>query len=152
MAKIINITNGTGTANMINDTYTVTSETIGYENTTITPSSVSIVEGTDSYAFTLIRTDSTGVEYGSSIITDNNGDAVFSNVPYAQTSAPTIYFKQTASDGDHEFISTVQNTSMTTETDTLEIQNPVGALRTISLTDANYANLPIESSTLTFTN
>ena len=178
MAKIINITNGTGTANMINDTYTVTSETIGYENTTITPSSVSIVEGTDSYAFTIsatgtltlhvtedgtssgtpivgatfIRTDSTGVEYGSSIITDNNGDAVFSNVPYAQTSAPTIYFKQTASDGDHEFISTVQNTSMTTETDTLEIQNPVGALRTISLTDANYANLPIESSTLTFTN
>ena len=178
MAKIINITNGTGTGQLINDTYSVAASVTGYDNTTIDPSTISVVDGTNSYAFTIsangnltihvtedgtisgnpiigatfIRTDSTGNEYGSIITTDNNGDAVFSNVPFDATSAPTIYFKQTASDGDHEFITTVQNTSMTTNSETIQLQNPVGATRTINLTDANYANLPIESASLTFTN
>ena len=178
MAKIININNGTGTGELINDTYSLTATVVGYDDVSIDPSSVSIVEGTNSYAFTIaangtltlhvtddgtatgtpiigatfIRTDSTGNEYGSVITTDSNGDAVFSNVPFDATSAPIIYFKQTASDGDHEFVNTVQNTSMTTSTDTMQIENPVGATRTIALTDANYTNLPIESGTLTFTN
>jgi hypothetical protein len=59
---------------------------------------------------------------------------------------------ETASDGQHEFVDTVQNTSMTTSTSTLEIQNSVGATRTITLTDENYTNLPIGTATLTFTN
>ena len=41
---------------------------------------------------------------------------------------------------------------MTTSTETLEIQNQVGATRTITLTDTNYANLPIDAGTITLTN
>ena len=178
MAKIINITNGTGTSELINGTYSVTSSVQGYDDTTINPSTISVVAGTNNYAFTVsangtltlhvtedgtisgtpivgatfIRTDSSGNEYGSAITTDTNGDAVFANVPFDATNAPIIYYKQTASDGDHEFDNTVQNTTMTTSTETVQIQNTVGATRTINLTDANYINLPIESATLTFTN
>lgn len=178
MAKIVTITNGTGTSELINATYTVTAEVPGYDNSTIDPSSVTVVEGTNTYAFTIaatgtltlhvteegtadgtpivgatfIRTDSTGNEYGNTITTDASGNAIFNNVPYALTDAPEIYFKQTASDGEHEFDNTVQSTTMTTETSTVEIQNEAGAVRTITLTDANYENLPIETGTLTFTN
>ena len=178
MTKTINITNGTGTGALINDTYAVTAEVTGYDNSSINPASVSIVDGTNSYAFNIsatgtltlhvtddgtasgtpivgaifYRTDSQGTEYGTSITTDSNGDAVFNNVPFDATNAPTIYYKQTSSDGDHEFVSTVQSTTMTTSTDTIEVQNPQGATRTITLTDANYSNLPIDTATLTLTN
>ena len=178
MTKIININNGTGTGELINGSYTVSAEVNGYDNSSINPASITVVEGTNSYAFTIsatgtltlhvtddgtttgnpivgatfYRTDSTGTEYGSVITTDSNGDAVFNNVPYAATGSPTIYYKQTASDGEHEFNTTVQSTSMTTSTSTIEVENPVGATRTITLTDANYNNLPITTGTITFTN
>jgi uncharacterized surface anchored protein len=178
MAQTVIITNGSGSAPLINDTYTVTAEVTGYDNSSINPSSVNVVAGTDTYALTIaatgtltlhitedgtttgtpivgatfVRTDSNGTEYGSPITTDSNGDAVFNNVPFAATGAPTIYYKQTASDGEHEFDNTVQNTTMTTSTSTIEIENTVGATRTITLMDSNYSNLPISSATLTFTN
>ena len=178
MAKIINITDGQGTESLINGSYTVTANAVGYDNSTINPSSVSIVEGTNTYQFTIsatgtltlhvtedgtatgtpivgatfIRTDSTGNTYGSAITTDSNGDAVFNNVPYDSTNAPTVYYKQTASDGDHEFSNLVQSTTLTTSTETVEIENTPGATRTITLTDANYSNLPIDTATLTLTN
>ena len=174
----ININNGTGTGNLINDTYAVTSSVTGYDNTSITPASVDIVDGTNTYAFTVaatgtltlhvtetgeaagtpivgatfIRTDSTGNTYGTAITTDTNGDAIFNNVPFAAENAPLIYYKQTASDGAHEFDSSVQNTSLTTSTGTIQITNTVGALRTINLTDTNYTNLPIDAGTITLTN
>ena len=175
---IININNGTGTGQLINDTYSVTAAVTGYDNSSINPSSISVVDGTNSYAFTIsatgtltlhvtedgtstgtpivgatfYRTDSSGTEYGSVVTTDTNGDAVFNNVPFAVSGAPVIYYKQTASDGNHEFDNTVQNTTMTTSTSTVEIQNQPGATRTITLTDSNYNNLPIDSGTLTLTN
>lgn len=175
MSKIININNGTGEEELINGTYTVTADVTGYDNTSINPSSVTIEAGTNTYAFTIsatgtltlhvtedgtttgtpivgatfVRTDSAGTEYGTPITSDANGDAVFNNVPFDATNAPLIYYKQTASDGDHEFDQTVQNTSLTTSTATVEITNQPGAERTINLTDSNYTNLPIESGTLT---
>lgn len=178
MAKIININNGQGSEELINGQYTVEANVTGYENTSINPNSISVVEGTNTYQFTIsatgtltlhvtedgtttgtpivgatfVRTDSTGTEYGRVITTDSNGAAVFNNVPYDAISAPTIYYKQTASDGDHEFINTVQQATLTTSTSTVEIQNAPGATRTITLTDANYSNLPIESGTLTLNN
>lgn len=178
MAKVINITNGTGTGELINDTYTVTATVTGYDDTSIDPSTLNIVEGTNSYALsisatgtltlhvtddgtatgnpivgaTFYRTDSVGTEYGTVITSDSNGDAVFNNVPFDATNAPTIYYKQTASDGDHEFVNTVQSTTMTSSTSTIEVENPVGATRTITLTDTNYSNLPISSGTITLTN
>lgn len=178
MAKIVDITNGTGTVELINDTYTVTAEVTGYDNSTINPSSITVDASTNTYAFTIsgagtltlhvtdtgttagtpivgatfIRTDSAGTEYGSVITTDTEGNAVFNNVPFAETGAPLIYYKQTASDGDHEFDSTVQTISLTTQTETIEVTNTPGATRTINLTDANYENLPIEAGSLTLTN
>lgn len=178
MAKIINITDGQGSGSLINGSYTVTANSAGYEDSTINPSSVNVVEGTNTYQFTIaatgtltlhvtedgtttgtpivgatfVRTDSAGNTYGSSITTDSNGDAVFNNVPYDATSAPTIYYKQTASDGDHEFSDLVQSTTLTTSTATVEIENAPGATRTITLTDANYSNLPIGTATLTLNN
>jgi len=178
MAKIVDITNGTGTVELINDTYTVTAEVTGYDNSTINPSSITVDASTNTYAFTIsgtgtltlhvtdtgttagtpivgatfIRTDSAGTEYGSVITTDAQGNAVFNNVPFAETGAPLVYYKQTASDGDHESDSTVQSTSLTTQTSTVEITNAPGATRTINLTDANYDNLPIETASLTLTN
>lgn len=178
MAKTITITNGSGTANVINGSYTVTSNTNGYNNTSILPTSIDVVEGTNTYSFTIsasgtltlhvtdtgtsegtpivgatfARTDSNGVEYGDLVTSDSQGNAVFNNVPYDDVNAPIIYYKQTASDGEHEFDNTVQNTTMTTSTSTIEIQNTLGALRTINLTDANYSNLPIDTGELTITN
>ena len=178
MSKTVNITNGTGTAELINGTYSVTADVVGYDNSSINPASVSVVDGTNSYAFTIAatgtltlhvtddgtasgnpivgavfyRTDSAGTEYGTAITTDSNGDAVFNNVPFAASNAPTIYYKQTASDGNHEFINTVQNTTMATSTSTIEIQNAVGATRTITLTDANYSNLVVDTGSITLTN
>lgn len=178
MARTVTITNGTGSAELINDTYAVTANVTGYDNTSIEPTSVSITEGVNSYAFTIaatgtltlhvtedgtstgtpivgatfIRTDSAGNEYGSAITTDSNGDAVFNNMPFDATSAPTIYYKQTASDGNHDFDNTVQNTTMATSSETIQVINTPGATRTISLTDSNYANLPIDSGSITLTN
>ena len=172
MAKIISITNGVGTSDVINGNYDVTSEVTGYENTSISPSNVQIVEGTNTYAFTIaatgtltlhvsedgtsegvpvlgatfIRTDSDGNEYGDAITTDANGDAIFENVPYAETGAPLVYYKQTASDGNHEFDDTVQSTTLTSQSETLEITNALGAIRTINLTDANYSGLPVDGT------
>lgn len=178
MEKIINITNGTGTSELINDTYTVTANVTGYDNSSIDPSTVNVVAGTNTYALTIeasgtltlhvtddgtasgnpivgatfVRTDSNGNEYGSPITTNSEGDAVFDNVPYAATGAPLVYYKQTASDGDHEFSTIVQNTTLTASTLTVQIENAAGATRIINLTDANYSNLPIGEATITFTN
>ena len=66
--------------------------------------------------------------------------------------APLIYYKQTASDGDHEFSTDVQNTTMTTNQETVQVENALGATRTINLVDANYANMPISEATITVTN
>lgn len=178
MDKQVIITNGVGTSDLINGTYSVTANVNGYDNTSVDPSSLTITDGVNSYDITIsatgvltlhvsedgtssgtpvvgatfVRTDASGNEYGSAITSDSNGDAVFNNVPYSQTDAPVIYYKQTASDGNHEFDSTVQNTTLTTSTSTVEVENLLGATRTINLTDANYQNLPIGSATLTLSN
>ena len=172
MAKTITITNGSGTADIINGAFDVTASVTGYNNASINPNNVTIEAGTNTYAFTIgatgtltlnvtedgtasgtpvvgatfIRTDSAGNEYGSLVTSDSNGDAVFNNVPYAETDAPVIYYKQTASDGDHEFVNTVQSTSLTTSTSTVQVQNAPGATRTINLTDANYNGLPVNGT------
>ena len=178
MAKTVNILNGTGAERLINGVYTVTADVTGYDNSTINPSSITVDQTTNTYAFsisatgtltlhvtedgtssgtavvgaTFVRCDSTGTEYGTPVVSDSNGDCVFNNVPYAASNAPVIYYKQTASDGEHEFDNTLKNITMTTSEDTVEIENILGAERTINLFDANYQNLPIESGSLTFTN
>ena len=177
MAKVVTITNGSGTSELINATYTVTASVDGYNNESINPSSINVVSGTNSYAFTIgatgtltlhvtedgtssgvpivgatfVRTDASGNIYGSVVTTNASGDAVFNNVPFG-TNAPVVYFKQTASDGNHDFSTSVQNTTLESNTKTVQIENKPGETRTITLTDANYADLPIDNATLTFTN
>ena len=176
MNKQVNIVNGTGTGEFINGNYEVSANVVGYDNASLNPNSVNIVEGTNTYNFTIsasgtlilhvteegtaggtpvvgatfARTDADGNQYGSTITTDSEGNATFNNVPFAATSAPEVYYKQLNSDGDHEFDSSVQSVNLTASSTTLEIQNARGAERTINLTDANYPNLAINTGTLTF--
>ena len=177
MAKTINIVNGTGTSNLINGNYSVTADVTGYDNTSINPTSINVEAGTNNYNFTIsatgiltlhvtedgtvsgtpiegatfIRTDSEGNEYGAAITTDASGDAIFANVPYATSNAPLIYYKQTGSDGEHEFDASINSVSLSESSLTVEITNALGAVRTINLTDSNYDNLPITSGSLTLT-
>ena len=169
MAYNINVVNGTATENILNGDYSVSTNVTGYDNNTIDPISVTISEGVNEYNFTvaatgtltvhisetgvadgtpivgakIIRCDSEGNTYGSEATTNVEGNAILANVPYAASDAPTIYFKQTASDGTHEFPVTLQSTTMTTQTSTFELQNPMAALRTINYTDKNYEGLKI---------
>lgn len=177
MAKqyTVNITNGVGTAEILSGTYNVTANVPGYENTSISPKSLTVTSTENEYNLTIAatgsltlhvtdtgttsgnpivgatfyRTDSLGNTYGDVITTDSNGIATFQNVPYAETGAPTIYFKQTGSDSTHDFDQTVKNTRLTTQTATLEIENPTLTTKTFNLTDANYTGLVIGSGTLT---
>lgn len=170
----ITITNGTGSAQVKQGTYNVSADVNGYENSSINPTSVSIDSQTSAYNFTIeatgtltlhvtedgtdtgtpivgatfYRTDQAGTTYGSIITTDSNGDAIFNNVPF-DTNGFTLYYKQTASDGSHDFSDLVQNTSLTESTTTIQITNAPYQTYTFNLTDANYSNMPIESGTIT---
>lgn len=173
--KTVTITNGTGSLALDTGTYSVTSNVPGYSDATINPDSVTITDQTSTYAFTIaatgtltlhvtedgtssgtpiigatfIRTSQDGsTTYGSVITTDSNGDAIFENVPFIDTTGIDFYYKQTASDGNHSFVDTVQTTSLTTSTTTLQVENPVFNTYNFTLNDSNY-NMPIASGTLT---
>ncbi len=155
-------------------TYTVSSTTPGYNDTSVLPKELEVTdaseynltiagagtltihvteqgtpEGTAVVGAKFYRTDNDGNQYGDVVVTDATGNAVFNYVPYAAADAPKIYFKQTESDGEHEFVLTVQETTLTDSTKTLEIANPKAGVKTINLTDANYTGLPISSGTIT---
>ena len=174
MAYNITITDGTGTESVLNGAYSANATATGYDTTTLNPTSLTVATGTNAYAFTIAatgtltlhvtedgtstgtpvvgatfyRTDSSGNTYGTVATTDSNGDAVLSNVPWAATGAPTVYYKQTASDGAHEYSTTVASTTLTSQDTTVEIQNAAPVSRTFTLTDANYANLNVNSATI----
>lgn len=171
----ITILNGTGTANVFDGQYAVGANVTGYNNTSINPSELNIVDGTNEYGLTIsadgtltlhvtetgettgtavvgakfIRCDSEGNEYGNEITTDLSGNAVFQYVPYAASGAPLIYYKQTSSDDSHLFDGSLQSISLEESTKTKEVTNPLPALRTFTLTDANYEGLSIVSGTIT---
>lgn len=174
LAKNIDIYDGAGTASVINGSYMASADVNGYDSTSISPASVTVKAGVAVYDFTIsatgtlilhvtedktpdgtpvegavfYRCDSTGTAYGDPIITDATGTAVFYNVPYESTGT-NVYFKQTASDGEHEFEPYVKTVSMVSSTKTKELINPPGAIRTFRLTDENYPELPIKAGTLT---
>lgn len=170
MAKhIVPITNGQGSLGLTNATYTITSDTNGYDNASITPAEQEISEGVNEYAFTIAgagtltlhvsddgteagvpivgakfaRCDAESNTYGDEIVSDDDGNAVFNLVPFAAENAPNIYYKQTLSDGQHEFDSALQTATLAGETLLVEITNTEAVSRSFTFTDANYANLPI---------
>ena len=166
----IPITNGKGSIELVTGTYNATASVEGYDSSTLNPSSVTIIEGTDTYAFTIsakgtltlhvtdtgdastgvdifgakfIRTDSTGTILGTEITTDQDGNAVFNNVPFAASDSNPIYYKQISSDGGHTFDDGVKSITMTEETQTIEIINPTAPERNFTLMDESFANIPI---------
>lgn len=175
---VIPITNGIGSKEITNGTYSVEADFQGYDNTTIQPNSQEIKEGVSEYNFTIeakgtltlhvtddgtsvgvqivgatfYRCDRDGKTYGNIITTNQDGNAVFEKVPFLTNGeAPTIYFKQITSDGEHEFNNELQNIKMDAESKTVEIQNTSSVERTFKITDANYTNLPIEDGNITLT-
>ena len=52
----IPITNGIGSLEVVNGRYNVTAEVPGYDNSTLTPKSIEIVDGVETYAFTISAT------------------------------------------------------------------------------------------------
>ena len=173
----VTITNGSGQENVLNGSYSVTADVSGYDNSSLTPTTINVSDVSNTYNFTIgatgtltihvteegtqggtpivgatfQRTDSTGTTYGPVITTNATGNAIFPNVPYSPTSAPTIYYKQTSSDGNHEFSTQVQNTTLTTQIATIELENKAASPRTFALTDSNYENLPVSTGTLILT-
>lgn len=173
----VTISNGVGTAAVINGSYAVTTSVVGYDNTTILPATQVVSEGNNTYSFTVAATgtltlhvtedgtaggtavvgatfarcDSAGNVYGTAVTSDENGNAVFPYVPFAATDAPLIYYKQTARGGNHEYDPALKNTTMTAAASTIEIVNAPAAVRTFNLTDPNYEGLPISTGTLTLT-
>ena len=172
MAKeiIVHITNGKGSSEIVIGNYNVTSTTLGYDDTTINPSTVEITEGIGTYSFKIgavgtltlhvsddgseagipivgakfVRCDADGQAYGDEIVTGEDGNAVFNYVPFlVEGTPPTIYYKQTDSDGQHTFDTELKNTTLVEETKLIEVQNPEAALINFTLTDLNYNDLPI---------
>ena len=176
---LIPITNGKGSKEIENGNYTVSCTIPGYDSSSINPSNIEIVEGTNDYSFTVsangvltikvsdtgdsttgvpvenavfYRTDSTGKEYGNPVTTDVDGSAKLEHLPFDTSTPYKIYIKQTSSDGSHTFETTVKEIEMDSDNKEVEITNPEATSRNILLTDANYSNLPITDGDITFTN
>lgn len=168
----ITITNGEGSGAILNGQYTVSADVTGYNVDSIDPKQLTVVEGTNTYTFeieaagtlTLLvtedgletgtpiagakfyRTDSTGTEISAEYTSNDQGYVTIEHVPFAATGAPTIYYKQTASDGDHEFDSTVKNITLTTQTQTVLIENTPAVERIITLTDKYFADVDLNGT------
>lgn len=166
----IQITNGKGSIELVDGTYMAQGVAGGYDASTFSPKSVTIVSGTDTYAFTIgangtltlhvtdtgnpdsgiavvgakfVRTDSTGNIIGNEVISNQEGNAIFNNVPFAPSGSNAIYYKQIAGDGGHTFDATVKSIVMTEENQTVQVTNPNAPVRNFTLMDASYANIPI---------
>ena len=95
------------------------------------------------------RCDAEGTNYGDVITSDDDGNAIFNNVPYADDgSAPNVYYKQVSFDGEHVFDDALQTVTLESDAKTIEVENATAVEREFQLTDANYENLPIENGEL----
>lgn len=150
MAKPYSITiiNGEGQEEIVNGSYSVTASVNGYDNLSVDPNTIVVDEDTSEYELKIaatgtlklhvsddgttsgepiigakfVRCDSIGNTYGDEITAGPDGVATFLYVPYG-TNAPTIYYKQTQSDGDHDFDGTIQEYTMEESEETIEVFN-----------------------------
>ena len=174
----VNITDGVGSQNMKNGNYSVSVSVSGYDATTLSPSSyqVSDSQGTGNFTVSadgtltlifnetgasggtpvtsgsVVMTDSQGqTQYGSPVTISNEGNAVFSNVPYDASSPYVLYFKQLSTDDGHNVDPNVITVNMSSASQTAYVLNTAIALQQFTLTDANYPGLNVAAATLTFT-
>lgn len=172
----ITITNGTGSEEVLNGTYTVSATSAGYDSTTTDPTQITITndsdevdikigatgtltlhvteegteDGTPIVGATFQRTDSEGNTYGNAVTTDETGNATLEYLPFG-TNSPTVYYKQLTSDGEHDFDNTNKSITLTTESTTQEVQNTAAKTITFNLTDKNYEGLIVDSGTINLT-
>ena len=176
----VTITNGAGSQQMVVGEYNVSATYApGYDMSTLTPTTFSATDTTQTGAFTLaatgtltvifnetgaqggtpitsgtvVMTNAEGTEqYGSVVQIDANGTAVFNNVPYGSAqSAYTLYFKQLTTDAEHNIYPDVFTVGMGDQTQTEYILNTLNsALQNFTLTDANYTGLPVYNATMQF--
>lgn len=175
----VQITNGTGSANMLNSQYSVTVNANGYESTTLSPDSYTVsgsagtgnftvsadgvltiifnetgaAGGTPITSGSVIMTNKSGtIYYGQARSINANGKAVFNNVPYSANSPYTLYFKQLSSDYHHNPINRVITVHMSRAAQKVYVLNTAAEeLQKFTLTDANYEGLPVNSANLNFT-
>lgn len=171
----INITNGVAEEKVLNGEYAVTANVLGYDNSTITPSSINVTDTETIYNFTIaakgvltlhvsedgtvagvpivgatfVRVDAEGNQYGNVQTSDDSGNVVFSNLPVDANGTINVYFKQLSSDGDHEFSSDLITTTLVEETNTHELINAAPKTRSFNLVDSNYDSLVITTGELT---
>lgn len=169
----VTITNGTGSESVLNGKYNATVTATGYDASTLLPTSIDVVDGVETYAFTIestgtltlkvveettltpiegatfYRCDKDGNTYGSAIITNASGIATMEKVPYSETSAPNVYYKQTTSDSTHNFDPTLKTITLDAQTKEVQITNTKALAKTFTLKDKNYEGLPVETATLT---
>ena len=174
----VQITNGSCSADMKKGTYSVTVSANGYDATSLSPTSYTATESAGTGNFTVsadgvltlvfnetgaeggtpvisgsvVMTDSAGTtEYGSAVNINATGQAVFNNVPYSAETPYVLYFVQKATDDNHNLYDGVITVNMASATQTEYIVNSPIAAQTFTITDANYAGLPVANATLTFT-
>lgn len=176
----VTIINGSGSQTMETGEYTVSAiYAPGYDMSTLAPATYTATSTSSTGEFTIsasgtlsiifnetgeeggnpinfgsvVMTDSTGeTQYGEVVKIDSNGLATFNNVPYGSTqSAYTLYFKQLTSDDNHNIYPNVFAVGMGDQTQTEYIENTLkSVLQNFTLTDANYAGLPVYNAGLKF--
>ena len=173
----ITIVNGEGTEGIESGIYEVSAAIAGYDIDTIDPKSLTVTGDTSEYSLTVSasgtltlhvteegtedgtpvvgasfkRCDSAGNTYGEAVVSNDSGDAVFENVPYAEADGPVVYCKQIESDGSHDFELDLQSETLLEESTTIQVFNPPVTSKTLKLTDANYSGLPIDAGEITLT-
>lgn len=166
----ITINNGTGNKNIVPGNYTASARIAGYNNLSISPTSITVSSTTETFPFTIAATgsatitltdvdDATAIEnatfmrcnstgtttYGTPVLTNPSGVATFNNLPFG-TDAPTVYIIETDSDGTHIAPTTVLQLNLADATGTnLAVTNEKAAEQNFKLTDANYTDLPIDA-------
>lgn len=132
----VGITDGIGTINLADGNYEVFANTLGYNNSSISPKSILLTDEEDTIDFIIsaagtltlhvVETDtnlpiigakfyrcsSIGVTYGDVITTDTFGNATFNNVPFEENNPVSIYFRQIESDDKHTFDDGINNVKL----------------------------------------
>ncbi len=143
----IGITDGVGTRSLVDGNYDVSTNILGYDNSSISPKNILVTDDEDTFYFVIsatgtltlhvvetgtnlpivgakfYRCSSTGTTYGDVITTDAFGNATFNNVPFAEDNPPAIYFRQIESDDKHNFDDGINNVKLVQDMKIINVYN-----------------------------
>ncbi len=167
----VTIENGIGKVKIVNGKYNVVSNIPGYDNDSLSPKSVEIVDNIETYVFTVsasgtlkihvtdnvnnisnakfIRCDEQGNSLGIEVETNTEGYATFNNVPFNEEKSLKVYFKQITSDGKHTFSEEIKEIELKKNEEIIEIINPEAPLKKFTISDTNYASVSLTDGDLT---